>query len=135
MPRHRDARTLSPAAQEEKRRTAIRLREAEGKTFAEIGVLLGVHRVSVAAWWHRYEAEGLDALAAQTRGRRVGAQRTLTAAQERTLQRLLIDKTPDQLRMPFVLWTRAAVGALIRQRTGLRMPLRTIGHYPAQARL
>lgn len=124
----RDARCLPAAAQEEKRRTAIRLRE-EDHTFAAIGALLGVHWATVHGWWQRYEAGGLEALVSQRRGRRVGTQRTLTAAQERTIQRLVADKTPDQLRMPFALWTRAAIGVLIQQRYGLRMPVRTIGHY------
>lgn len=124
----RDARSLPAAAQEEKRRTAIRLRE-EDHTFAEIGALLEVHWATVHGWWQRYETGGLDALGARRRGRRVGTQRTLTAAQERTIQRLVADKTPDQLRMPFALWTRAAIGTLIHQRYGIRMPVRTIGHY------
>ena len=88
----RDARSL-PAAKEEERRTAIRLRE-EDHTCAEIST-----------------------------------QRTLTAAQERTIQRLVADKTPDQRRMSFALWTRAVIGTLIHQRYGIRMPVRTIGHY------
>ena len=130
MPRRvgRDARTLAPAAQEEKRRTAIRLRQA-GTTFVEIGRLLGVHYMTVSGWWDRFEAGGPGALAARTRGRRVGAHRTLTAAQERLIQRLVTDRTPDQLRLPFALWTRAAIGQLIHVRTGIRMPVRTIGHY------
>lgn len=124
----RDARTLPAAAQEEKRRTAIRLRQ-EDHTFAEIGAVLGVHWATVHGWWQRYEAGGMEALAAQRRGRRLGTQRTLTPAQERAIQRLVTDKTPDQLRMPFALWTRAAIGALIQRRFGVRMPVRTIGHY------
>jgi transposase len=130
MPRraHLDARTLAPAAQEEKRRTAIRLRQA-GTSFVEIGAVLGVHYMTVSGWWDRFEVGGFEALVAQRRGRRVGAQRTLTAAQERTIQRLVADKTPDQLRMPFALWTRAAIGVLIQRRYGIRMPVRTIGHY------
>ncbi len=130
MPRRgvRDARTLAPAAQEEKRRTAIRLRQ-EGKAFVEIGATLGVHYMTVSGWWDRFEAGGFEALAARTRGRRMGAQRTLTAAQERTIQRLVTDRTPEQLRLPFALWTRAAIGQLIHARYGIRMPVRTIGHY------
>lgn len=123
-----DARSLPAAVQEEKRRTAIRMRE-EDHTFAEIGAMLGVHWATVHGWWKRYEAGGLEALAAKRRGRRVGTQRTLTPAQERTIQRLVTDRTPDQVKMPFALWSRAAIGALIRRRYGVRMPVRTIGHY------
>lgn len=126
--RHPDARTLPAAAQEEKRRLAIRLRK-EKKTFAEIGQLLGVHWATVHGWWGRYQAGGAVALRAQRRGRRPGTRRTLSPAQERTIQRLVSDKTPDQLRMPFALWTRSAVGQLIFERYGIRMPVRTIGHY------
>lgn len=124
----RDARRLPAAAQEEKRRTAIRLRH-EGRTFAEIGASVGVHWATVLGWWHRYEAGGLAVLAARRRGRRLGTHRRLTATQERTLQRLIADRTPDQLRMPFALWTRTAIGELVRQRYGMRLPVRTIGHY------
>lgn len=124
----RDARTLAPAAQEEKRRTAIRLRQ-QGQSFVTIGALLGVHYMTVSGWWDRFAAGGLEALVARRRGRRVGTQRTLTPRQERTIQRLVTDQTPDQLKMPFALWTRAAIGVLIQQRYGVRMPVRTIGHY------
>jgi transposase len=124
----RDARTLPATAQEEKRRLAIALRQ-QGRTFAEIGASVGVHWATVLGWWHRFEQGGLGALAARRRGRRPGTHRRLTPAQERTLQRLITDKTPDQLRMPFALWTRAAIGELIRRRYGVRLPVRTIGHY------
>lgn len=124
----RDARSLPAAAQEEKRRLAIRLRH-EGRTFAEIGETVGVHWATVLGWWKRFEEGGLEVLAARRRGRRPGTHRRLTPAQERTIQRLIADKTPDQLRMPFALWTRAAIGQLIRRRCGVRLPVRTIGHY------
>jgi transposase len=125
---HRDARSLPAAAQEEKRRLAIRLRQ-EGRTFAEIGASVGVHWATVLGWWHRFEGGGVAALRAQRRGRRLGTHRRLTAAQERTAQRLIADRTPDQLQLPFALWTRAAIGELIRRRYGVRLPVRTIGHY------
>lgn len=125
---HRDARSLPAAAQEEKRHLGIRLRQ-EGRTFAAIGATVGVHWATVLGWWHRFEAGGPAALTARRRGRRSGTQRRLTPAQERTMQRLIADKTPDQLRLPFALWTRAAIGDLIRQRYGVRLPVRTIGHY------
>lgn len=123
-----DARTLPPAAQEEKRRTAMQLRKA-GESFTAIGRLLGVHYATVSMWWARYETGGMDALVAQTRGRRVGAQRRLTARQEQAIQRAITDTTPDQLRLPFALWTRVAIAQLIQRRFGIALPVRTMGHY------
>ncbi|WP_197340061.1 helix-turn-helix domain-containing protein, partial [Ralstonia solanacearum] len=38
-------------------------------------------------------------------------------------------KTPDQLKMPYALWTRAAVGQLIKQCFGIRLAVRTVGLY------
>ena len=124
----RDARSLPAAAQEEKRRLAMRLRQ-EGHTFAAIGAIVGVHWATVHGWWTRFEAGGLEVLAAQTRGRRLGTQRRLTPRQEQTIQRLVADQTPERLRMTFALWTRIAIGELIRARYGVRLPVRTIGHY------
>lgn len=45
------------------------------------------------------------------------------------MKRALIDKTPDQLKLPFALWTRDAVKLLIKQRFGIEMPIRTVGEY------
>lgn len=128
---HVDARTLPPAAQEEKRRTAVRMRE-QGQTFVAIAATLGVSRAIVATWWKRYEAGGEEALASGTRGRRVGAQRRLTARQEAAIQRAITDTTPDPLTLPFALWTRAAITQLIQRRYGIALPVRTMGHYLAR---
>ncbi len=45
------------------------------------------------------------------------------------IQGLLVDKTPDQLKLDYVLWTRKAVMELIGQETGLKLPIRTVGEY------
>jgi transposase len=127
---HIDAPTLPQAAQEEKRRTAVRLRE-QGLTFVAIAATLGVSRAIVATWWKRYEAGGKEALASGTRGRRIGAQRRLTARQEAAIQRAITETTPDQLTLPFALWTRAANAQRIQRRTGIALPVRTMGHYRA----
>ncbi len=125
---HPDARTLKPAAQAEKRRIAMAMREA-GETFSAIGAALGVHYMTVSMWWDRYQAGGLDALAVQKRGPKTGAHRQLTSRQEAAVQRAITDTTPDQLKLPFALWTRAAIAQLIQQRFGIALPVRTMGHY------
>lgn len=125
---HPDARTLKPAAQAEKRRIAMTMREG-GASFSDIGHALGVHYMTVSMWWDRYQAGGLAALAVRKRGRKIGTQRRLTARQERAIQRAITDTTPDQLTLPFALWTRVAIAQLIQQRFGLVLPVRTMGHY------
>lgn len=72
---------------------------------------------------------GSKAISLKKRGRRTGEKRTLTAEQEAQLQRFLIDKMPDQLKLPFALWTREAVKLLIKHRYGIKMPIRTVGEY------
>ncbi len=123
-----DARTLLPAAQEQLRKQAIRLKQ-QGMSFVEIAEVVAVHRNTVAKWWQRYVHGGLKGLKAQPRGRRVGAQRILLVEQEITIQRLICDKNPDQYKLPFALWTRQAVQELMAVRLKVRIPIRTVGEY------
>jgi transposase len=68
-------------------------------------------------------------LASKKRGIAKGQNRTLTISQEDEIQNLLIDKTPDQFKLVFALWTRQAVQELIKMRLGIDMPIRTVGEY------
>lgn len=43
--------------------------------------------------------------------------------------RTVRDKNPDQLKLPFALWTREAVRDLIERRYGVRLAIRTVGDY------
>jgi len=45
------------------------------------------------------------------------------------IRSMIIDKTPDQLKLDFVLWTRKAVGELVLAKLGINLPVRTIGDY------
>ena len=48
------------------------------------------------------------------------------------MRKLITDKTPDQLKMPYALWTRTAVAQLIEHRLDIRLPVRTMGQYLAR---
>ncbi|MDR1627493.1 MAG: winged helix-turn-helix domain-containing protein, partial [Oscillospiraceae bacterium] len=80
----------------------------------------------------QYAQGGIAAIKPKTRGRRKGAERTLTFEQEREIQRIIIDKTPEQLRFKECLWTRSNIRSLILEKYKIDMPLSTLGYYLAR---
>jgi transposase len=123
-----DARKLSTDAQQEIRNQVIRLREQGYKRF-EISSITGIHPSTISGWWKLYKNEGKKALKIKKRGRPTGSNRTLTQEQERQIQKAIYDKCPDQMKLPFALWTRGAVQQLIKQLWSIKMPIRTVGEY------
>lgn len=123
-----DARTLSQDVQEVQRQQIVRLRKL-GHANRETAEIVGVSESHCSKVWQRYKKEGPESLAKGQRGRRHGAQRDLMPEQEAEIKKLLIDKTPNQLKLSFALWTREAVRLLIQQRFDYEMPIRTVGEY------
>lgn len=121
-----DARTLPPAAQEDLRRKAVQA-VRDGRSQGEVARLFGVARPTVNKWCQQHVAGGSRALAAQKRGRRPG--KTLPSAQAASVRRKIIDRCPDQLRLPFALWTREAVQQLIAREWGVQVSIWTVGRY------
>ena len=126
--KHVDMRKLPAAAQEERRRQVVGLRE-RGLTYEAIAAQVGLTRTGVFNICRRFAAEGLAGLASQPRGPEPGRGRLLNAEQEAEVRALICRRTPDQLGLPFALWSRAAVRELIRQRCGIRLAVRSIGTY------
>jgi transposase len=73
--------------------------------------------------------DGFKALAPKPTGRAVGQKRRLAAEQELHIQRLICKNRPEQLRLTFALWSRAAVLLLVQQEFGIELPIRTMGEY------
>jgi transposase len=124
----RDFRKLDPATQAELRRVAVAM-VAAGKTRIEAAAAVGVNRRFVGAWVTAAAHSGEAALAGGRRGRRPGEQRALTAEQESRLRGLIAERCPDHLQLPFALWTREAVQALIARACGVRLALPVVGRY------
>jgi transposase len=125
---HIDMRSLPPAAQAERRRQVIGLRE-RGLTYEEIGRVVGLTRNGVFGICQRFRQRGMAGLQTGPRGPAPGTGRFLTAAQEAEVRELICKATPDAYGLPFALWSRAAVASLVAQRCGVRLAVRTMGTY------
>lgn len=123
-----DARTHSPQTQHEHRKQVIRLRK-KGMTNKATAEIVGISITHASTIWQTFLRGGIEAIKPRVRGRRSGAKRRLTAEQETAVQKLLVDKTPDQLKLPFALWTRDAVRLAIHHLYRINLPLRTISDY------
>jgi transposase len=124
--RHEDARHLSPGALDALRQRVIQA-VAGGLSQAEAARVFGVSRQSVNAWHQRWRQGGRRALRSRPRGR--PRRIRLQPHQAATVVRLITDRCPDQVKLPFALWTREAVRDLIAQRYRIRLSVWTVGRY------
>ena len=76
-----------------------------------------------------YKKGGMQALKPKIRGRKTGEKRTLTAEQEKEILYLIVDKTPEQLKIKGWMWTRDSVKNLIYNKYEIKLPIRTVGEY------
>jgi transposase len=122
-----DGRKLSPQAQQELRRRVVHAITEQGMAQTEAACLFGVGRTSIHYWLKAYRKGGYAALKARKRGPR--RQSRLAGHQAATIVRLITDCCPDQLKLPFALWTREAVRDLIARRFGIHVSVWTVGRY------
>lgn len=70
----------------------------------------------------------LKALQTDDRGRPSG-HTLLSAVQQAKVRGIIVGKLPDQLKLPFYLWTRQAVAALVKRQCGVELSATTVGRY------
>ena len=124
-----DFRGLGRPAQEALRRRVLFLIEREGMSQAQAAQAVGVHRQTVNIWLKRYREQGEDGI---LDGRRVSPRRDkgrLTTEEAGQVRGWLTGQTPDQLELPFALWTSRAVRDLIARRLEKRLGLSTVRLY------
>lgn len=112
----------------ERRKQVVRLHK-QGIKIMQIVTMTGLSYPTVRCAIDLFDAGGWGAIRPAVRGRTRGDGRVLSAAQEDTIQRMIIDKRPEQLKMDFHLWSRAAVGQLIEQEFGIKLQVRSVGKY------
>ncbi len=112
----------------ERRKQVVRLYK-QGIKVMQIVTMTGLSYPTVRGAIDLFDAGGWSAIRPARRGRARGDGRVLSVAQEETIQRMIIDKRPEQLKMDFSLWSRAAVGQLIEQEFGIKLQTRSVGKY------
>jgi transposase len=125
-----DARKLSPAAQEDLRRRVVAAVRDQGMSQVEAAATFQVSRASIHNWLRAVELGGTTALKARKRGPKPHSR--LEGHQAATIVRMIDDRCPEQLHLPFALWTREAVQQLIAQRCGIGLSVWTVGRYLAK---
>jgi transposase len=123
----KDARSLSQDAQQALR-TCVVAAILRGMKQVEAVRVFGVSRAAIGKWLAAHRRGGQRALSAGKKGRPKGPSR-LKGWQAAQVVRAITDKTPDQLKLPFVLWTRQAVAQLIAERFGVVVSLMTVGRW------
>lgn len=119
----RDFRSIDRAAQEELRCLAQVLIEQQDLSQGQTAQMIGVHRQAVNTWVKRHRAQGEEGV---LDGRRVSPRRgkgILSTEKAGQVRGWIVEQTPDQLGLPFGLWTS-------RASTNDLLPMRPSGYRP-----
>jgi transposase len=110
-----DARGLSHQTLEDLRIRTVRQVEA-GESPEVLYKALGISRAAIYNWLALYAHGGEEALKAKPIS---GRPPKLNANHMKWLSRILIDKSPNQLKFSFALWTRDLIMAALKNKFGL----------------
>lgn len=124
-----DARKLTAEGRQLLREMVVRLRKQSGMGVLELSAVSGAHPTTIKGWLARARREGEGSLGEKRRGRPVGTLRKLKMADEVWLREQIVGGTPQQMQLPFALWSRPAIKALIKERFGIDMQDRLVGKY------
>ena len=123
-----DRRKASTSARIELRKQALALR-ADGATLAEISEITGYKVPYLSTMLRALSADPNQTSVVPRGGRPKASGRALTLQQERQVQDWVCRRCPDQLQLPFALWTRKAIQMLVAQKCGVKLSIRGVGEY------
>ena len=123
-----DLRKPDIAAVFEKKQQVIRLKK-KGFPGRETSELTLVSESRISRIWKAFAKGGKKATEPKKRGRKLGEGRLLSDEQEIEIRKIIIDKTPDQVKLSFMLWTRQAISELVVRMYGIKLSLRVVTNY------
>lgn len=114
-------------AQEETRIRVCEFLKKNLGTQKEVSILFGITERAVNKIWNRYKTSGKRGLASKKRGVQTG--KKITGEQSFIIRKLIKEKLPDQLKLPYGLWTREAVQQLISVKFEVELSRWQVGRY------
>ncbi len=123
-----DGRKISHDKLEAIRRQAVE-QVQEGKTPTEVAREMGLDSRRVFHWLACYRAGGWHALKSR---KATGRPKRLLAKQIQWIYNTVTMKLPLQMKLPFALWTRAQIAALVKREFRIKLSLVSIGRLLAQ---
>jgi transposase len=123
----KDGRYRTASAQATIREQAVEYLKKKKGTQQQASEIFGLSRSGIEKIWRKYKAEGKRGIIEKKRGVQGG--KKINGKQAAEVRQLIKDKLPDQLKLPFGLWTREAVQQLIWDRYGIELSRWQVGRY------
>lgn len=117
----------SKEAQETKRHLVVDFLKKKKGSHQQAAEIFDLSKSAVDKIWTRYKQSGKRGLISRKRG--VCEGKKISGKQAAEVRNLIKDKMPDQLKLPFGLWTREAVQQLIADRYGIELSRWQVGRY------
>ena len=128
--RVQNIRSLSQEAKMLIRQRAVLCVIEQKKSWEETVEIFGIGRSSLGKWLKSYKTHGEVGLKIKNKvGRPAKTISKLKPWQCATITRMITDKTPDQLKMPFMLWNINSVKELIIDKLNIKLSTPTISRY------
>ena len=123
-----DFRKIKDDVRDHMRKQAMRMIK-KGVKKKEVASIFGVHVNTITNWVKKYRDQGSKGLKGMKRGVKSEDKKLLSIQQEQQVQNMICDTMPDQLKLPYALWTRKAVKELIEREFSVELAITTTGDY------
>ena len=125
--RKKDGRNRTASSQAIIREQLVEYLKKRKGTQKQAADIFGLSRSGVERIWRFYKEVGKKVVVNKKRGVKEG--KKINGVQAAEVRRLIKDKLPDQLKLPYGLWTREAVQQLIFERLGIELSRWQVGRY------
>jgi transposase len=117
----------SADAQASKRKQIVNYLKKKLGTQESASKIFGLSESGVHKIWKKYREGGIRKIEKRKRGIKGG--KKLKGKEAAEIRRMIKDKLPDQLKLPFGLWTREAVQQLIKDKYEVELSRWQVGRY------